>query len=144
MDISIRGATAADVRDLKKLLSFFCLETDNVENNLPEFLAAVRDNKIVGCVCLDIGDIVELRSIAVLPGYRNKGIGSQLVDAILKRASGVTDTIYLRTTSPVFFEKKGFLRMHEDMKKELWKDCAECDKFEICRQIMMKICLRQK
>lgn len=144
MDISIRGANPADTRDIKKLLSFFCLETDKVEDNLPEFLVAVLENKIVGCACLDIGDIVELRSIAVLPSYRNKGIGSKLVDAILERATRVTDRVYLRTTSPVFFEKKGFFHMNNDMKKELWKDCAECDKFEICRQVMMKIDLRQK
>lgn len=139
MDLSIRGAKPGDVRDIKKLLSFFCLETDKVEDNLPEFLVAVLDIKIVGCACLDIGDIVELRSIAVLPSYRNKGIGPQLVDAILDRASRVTDTVYLRTTSPVFFQKKGFHRMNDDMKKILWKDCEECDKFHICRQVLMKI-----
>lgn len=141
MDISIRKAISSDIRIIKKLLSFYCLDTDKVEDDLPGFLVAIIENKIVGCACLDIGEIVELRSIAVLPGFRNRGIGSRLVDAILARATGVTDTVFLRTTSPAFFEKKGFKSMNNDMKKEVWKDCAECDMFEICRQVMMKISL---
>ncbi len=88
---------------------------------------------------MDIGDIVELRSIAVLPGYRNRGIGSKLVDAILDRAVSLTDTVYLRTTSPEYFEKRGFKKLKNDQKKVIWKECQECNKFNICRQTLMKI-----
>jgi amino-acid N-acetyltransferase len=59
------------------------------------------------------------------------------VGAILERAKEVTDVMYLRTTSPVFFEKKGFSRLADKEKIVLWKDCRECDKFDICRQTMM-------
>ncbi|TAN39386.1 MAG: hypothetical protein EPN24_05415, partial [Candidatus Methanoperedens sp.] len=76
MDIDIRKATQADIKDIKKLLSFYCLDTEKVEKNLPEFKIAVKDGITVGCVCLDVGDIIELRSIALLPSYRNIGIGS--------------------------------------------------------------------
>jgi amino-acid N-acetyltransferase len=106
MDIEIRKATQADVKDIKTLLSFYYLDTEKIEKNLPEFIVAVLDKKTVGCACLDVGDVVELRSIALLPSHRNKGIGSRLVDAILSRAAELTDTVYLRTTSPAFFEKK--------------------------------------
>jgi amino-acid N-acetyltransferase len=138
MDIKIRKATEADIKDIKTILSFFFLDTDNVEKNLPEFILAEKDNKILGCACLDIGNIVELRSIAVLPAQRNKGVGSKLVEAVLERAKELTDVIYLRTTSPVFFEKMGFVRLPDKEKKVIWKDCEECDKFDICRQTMMK------
>jgi amino-acid N-acetyltransferase len=74
----------------------------------------------------------------VLPAQRNKGVGSKLVEAVLERAKELTDVIYLRTTSPVFFEKKGFVRLPDKEKKVIWKDCEECDKFDICRQTMMK------
>lgn len=139
MDIKIRKATGSDIKDIKTILSSFFLDTDNVGKNLPEFIIAENDTKILGCACLDIGNIVELRSIAILPAYRNKGIGSKLVEAILERAKELTDVIYLRTTSPVFFEKKGFVRLENNEKKFLWKDCSECDKFDICRQTLMKI-----
>lgn len=139
MDIEIRKASKSDIKDIKKLLSFYILETEKVEKNLPEFIVAVSDSKMVGCACLDIGYVVELRSIAVLPGYRNKGIGSRLVFAILNRAVDLTDTIYIRTTSPGFFEKKGFEILQNYRKKTIWPECAECDRFDICRQTVMKI-----
>ncbi len=141
MDIDIRKATQADLKDIKTILSFYYLETENVEKNLPEFIIAQMNNKIVGCACLDLGNVVELRSIAVLPSYRNKGVGSKLIRAILKHAQGLTDIVYLRTTSPIFFEKKGFKRLQNNEKKVIWKDCMQCDKYDICRQKMMKITL---
>jgi amino-acid N-acetyltransferase len=144
MNIKIRKATSSDLKDIKKILSYYCLDTGNVEKNLPEFIVAVRDEKIIGCACLDISDVVELRSIAVLPNYRNKGIGSKLVDTVLTRAAELTGTIYLRTTSPVFFEKKGFRRLKDDEKKAIWKDCAGCDRFDICKQTLMRLDIKPK
>jgi amino-acid N-acetyltransferase len=142
MDIEIRKATQADIKDLKTLLSFYYLDTEKVEKNLPEFIVAVLDKKTVGCACLDIGDVVELRSIAVLPSHRNKSIGSRLVDAILCCAAGLTGTVYLRTTSPAFFEKKGFLRLPNEEKKAVWDECAQCEKYDICLQTVMKYMTR--
>lgn len=138
MNLKIRKATQADLKEIKTILSYYYLDTENTEKNLPEFIVAEMNRQIVGCACLDFGDIVELRSIAVLPSYRNRGIGSKLVDAILNRAEALTDNVYLRTTSPVFFEKKGFIRYPHNEKKIIWKDCAQCDKYDICRQTMMK------
>ena len=142
MDIELRKAAQADIKDIKTILSFYYLETEKVEKNLPEFIVAVLEKKTVGCACLDIRDVVELRSIAILPAYRNKGIGSKLVDAILIRAAELTGTIYLRTTSPAFFDKKGFVRLPNEEKKLIWNECEQCDKYEICRQTPMKRVLR--
>lgn len=138
-DVKIRKATQADLKDIKTLLSYYYLDTEKVEKNLPEFILAILDDKTVGCACLDIGDVVELRSIAVLPSYRNKGIGSRLADAVLSRAAGLTDMVYLRTTSPVFFEKKGFQRLPEGEKKRIWNECEQCEKYDVCRQILMRL-----
>jgi amino-acid N-acetyltransferase len=144
MDIKIRKATSSDVKEIKKILSYYYLDTETVDKNLPEFIVAVRNEKIVGCACLDISDIVELRSIAILPNYRNKGIGSKLVDTILTRAAELTGTVYLRTTSPAFFEKKGFRRLKDEEKKAIWKDCAECDKLDVCKQTLMRLDIKSK
>ncbi len=142
MNIYIRKATPSDIRDIKKLLSFYCLDTEKVEKNLPEFIVAVIDGITVGCACLDVGDIVELRSIAMLPSYRNRGIGSELVNVVLNRAAEITDKVYLRTTSPVFFEKKGAHRLENEEKKVIWNECDECNKFNICKQVLMKFDLK--
>ncbi len=143
MELDIRNATLSDVRDIKKLLSFYCLDTEKVETNLSEFIIAVKDRKTIGCACLDVGDIVELRSIAVLPSYRNRGIGSALVDILLEHAAELTHTVYLRTTSPGFFEKKGAYGLVNEEKKAIWKECDECDKFNICKQVLMKFDIRR-
>lgn len=139
MDITIRKAAHSDIKDIKTLLSFYYLDTEKVEKNLPEFIVATLDNKVIGCACLDIEEVVELRSIAVLPSYRNKGIGSRLMDEILTRASKITNVVYLRTTSPAFFKKKGFQRLKNEEKKVIWKECAQCERYEICAQTLMKL-----
>ena len=136
--------SALPSKAVKKILSFYCLDTENVEKNLPEFLVAVSGEKIVGCACLDAGDIIELRSIAIMPAHRNKGIGSHLADAILERAAGMTDKVYLRTTSPIFFEKKGAHRLENEEKKIIWQECNKCDKFSICKQVLMRFDLQNK
>lgn len=138
MDIEIRKATQADIKDIKTILSFYYLDTEKVEKNLPEFIVAVLNNKTVGCACLDVEEVVELRSIAVLPSYRNRGTGSRLVDAVLTRAAELADTVYLRTTSPGFFEKKGFKRLGHVEKKSIWDECAHCDKYDACQQTLMR------
>ena len=138
MDVQIRAATPEDIKEIKKILSFYYLETEKVEKNLAEFKIAILDEKVVGCACLDVEDIVELRSIAVLPNYRKKGIGSLLVDAVMDRAAKITSDVYLRTTSPDFFEKKGAVRIRNDDKKQIWLECKECDKFIICKQMPMR------
>jgi amino-acid N-acetyltransferase len=142
MDIEIRKATQGDIKDIKTLLSFYYLDTEKVEKNLPEFIVAVLDKKTVGCACIDMGDVVELRSIAVHPGYRNKGIGSRLADAVSSRAAMLADAVYLRTTSPAFFEKKGFKKLPDEEKKIIWNECAQCDKYGVCRQTLMKLTLK--
>ena len=138
MDIDFKKARQSDIKDIKKLLSFYALDTEMVEKNLPEFIIAVKDGITVGCACIDVGDIVELRSIAILPSYRNKGVGSELVNIVLKRAAEITDKVYIRTTSPVFFEKKGAHRLQNHEKKLIWRECDECDKFDICKQVLMR------
>ena len=140
MDINIRKAAAADIKDMERILSYYFLDIDKAGMNHQQSIVAVLDGKTVGCACLDIGDIVELRSIAVLPGFRNNGIGSKLVDYLIEHP-GLTDAIYLRTMTPGFFEKKGFKKLPYEKKIIIWKDCAQCDRFNICRQILMKIML---
>ena len=139
MDIEIREAAQSDIKDIKRLLSFYFLDTENVENNLSGFIVAVLDGETVGCAGLYTNDVVELGALAVLPAHRNKGIGSKLVEAILKRAMELTDTLYLRTTNPAFFDKKGFAVIQDSEKKNVWNDCMTCDKFDRCRQAVMKI-----
>ncbi|MDW7725845.1 MAG: GNAT family N-acetyltransferase [Candidatus Methanoperedens sp.] len=137
MELEIRKAVSSDIRDIKRLLSFYFLDTENVEKNLHGFIVAVLNWETVGCAGLYAN--IELGAIAVLPVHRNKGIGSKLVDSVLERAACPGGILYLRTTVPSFFEKKGFTSLQNAEKKNIWKDCMTCDKFDNCRQTPMNI-----
>ncbi len=141
--VNIKNAGTGDIPDIKSILSQYILETELVEDNIDRFVVAETGGMIVGCAYLDTNmSLVELRSIAVLPGWKNKGIGRRLFETLMQRAKGMTDRIYVRTTSRGFFEKMGFEALDDSQKPVLWQDCAECDKLHVCMQVPMVLELR--
>ena len=141
--VNIRNAGTRDIPDIKSILSQYILETETVEGNIDQFIVAETGGKIVGCACLDnSADLIELRSIAVLPAWKNKGFGRRLFETLEQRAKGMTDRIYVRTTAQGFFDKMGFEALDNSQKPVLWQDCADCDKFDVCMQVPMVLQLR--
>lgn len=142
MNLNIRSAGTGDLPDIKSVLSQYILETELVDDN-NRFVVAETGGRIVGCACLisSMG-IVELRSIAVLPAWKNNGIGRRLFETLMQRVRGMTDRIYVRTTARGFFEKMGFWALDGSQKPVLWQDCAECDKLDVCMQVPMVLELR--
>jgi len=132
--VIIKPATRDEREAIIVLLQTYFFDTDNLE--MDNFLIALNEGseRILGCAELTLKPLCELKRIAVHPNYKNKGIGTQLVTRTLER---VTDDVYLRTTTPVFFEKMSFRKLPDSAKKELWDDCAICDKFERCTQTAM-------
>ena len=143
MTVNIRSAGTGDIPDIKSILSQYILETELVDDNIDRFVVAETGGRIVGCACLisSMG-IVELRSIAVLPAWKNNGIGRRLFETLMQRAKGITDRIFVRTTSWGFFEKMGFEALDGSQKPVLWQDCADCDKLDVCMQVPMVLELR--
>ncbi len=143
MNLNIRSAGTGDIPDIKSILAQYILETELVEDNIDQFVVAETGGRIVGCACLDSNPgLVELRSIAMLPGWKNKGIGRRLFETLMQRARGMTDRIFVRTTARGFFEKMGFEALDGSQKPVLWQDCAECDKLDVCMQVPMVLELR--
>jgi amino-acid N-acetyltransferase len=143
VNLNIRNAGNGDIPDIKSILSQYILETELVEDNIDQFVVAETGGRIVGCACLisSMG-LIELRSIAVLPTWKNNGIGRRLFETLMQRARGMTDRIYVRTTARGFFEKMGFRALDGSQKPVLWQDCAECDKLDVCMQVPMVLELR--
>ncbi len=130
--IELKTAAPEDLKDIKILLSYYFIDTENI--NYKDFIIATsrkKVKKVIGCASM-IGN--ELRLIAVHPSYRGRGIGTKLVEYL---ASNVRE-IYLRTTAPQFFEKLGFVALEDNEKKYLWEDCAVCDMFDVCAQTAMR------
>jgi amino-acid N-acetyltransferase len=146
MAVIIRSACIGDIPHIEKILSQYLLETKLVKSHIDQFIVAEyinRKKKIVGCACLDISaKVLELRSIAVLPGWKNKRIGRRLFEILQTKARSIGDRLYVRTTAVDFFKKMGFTAIDNSQKPVIWQDCACCDKLNVCRQVPMVLELR--
>ncbi|MCL7415806.1 MAG: GNAT family N-acetyltransferase [ANME-2 cluster archaeon] len=141
--VNIRSASTGDIALIKSILAQYILETELVEETIEQFIVAEVEGRVVGCACLDTArDMVELRSIAVLPAWKQKGIGRSMCEIMEQRAAAVAGKLYVRTTAKGFFGKMGFKALDNSQKPVLWQDCAKCDKLNICMQVPMVLELR--
>ena len=99
-----------------------CLETAWSEKQLSElpeyavYLTAVSGPQVVGIGCLyAVSDDAELMNLAVLPSFRGKGIGGELLAKLCKEAAkrgctGVVLEVASRNeTAKKLYEKQGFV-----------------------------------
>jgi amino-acid N-acetyltransferase len=87
------------------------LPTDALETNSANFYMAEQEGEIVGTAAFEFYDWdALLRSVAIIPRLRNKGIGSQLVEFMEDEARNrqVKSIVLLTETARTFFERKGY------------------------------------
>lgn len=138
-EIHIRDASVEDMDPIEALMSTYFLDIEGL--SVDSFAIAETKGKIIGAGAIVNDLFPEIHSIAVHPNYKGKGIGTSLVRYLLTRIPAGSH-VYARTTSPVFFEKAGFVEMDPSKKAELWDDCAGCDRLNTCKQSVM--CLELK
>jgi len=115
--MQIRSATSKDLPAVEQLLRHSELPTVGVKDFINDFLVAEAGNDIVGVVgmeyCCNYG---LLRSTAVAPEWRSKGVARQLVEQIIARAeSRGTNALYLLTTTAErYFPSFGFEKTTRD------------------------------
>lgn len=133
-DIYIRYATVNDIENIIHLVSTYFLDIEDI--NHENCIVALLKDKIIGFVYYCKGNFYELHTIAIHKNYKCKGIGTLLIKYMINNAI-INKKIYLRTAIPNFFEKNGFIILDSYMKRELWKDCADCDRYYNCKQSVM-------
>ncbi len=112
-----------EVQENKKRYLPLLLLADEQEDMIDRYLErgtmfVLEDGGVKGeCVVTDEGGgILELKNIAVAPGFHRMGYGRALIDFIVKRYRNRYSTLYVGTgDSPqtiLFYENCGFIRSH--------------------------------
>jgi amino-acid N-acetyltransferase len=105
-------------------------------DHLRDFYVAQDDKAgegLVGVCSLNISweDIGEIRSLAVVEGSREKGIGSRLVQACLSEATELgLSKVFVLTLIDGYFARFGFKEVEKSsLPHKIWADCIRCPKF---------------
>ena len=111
---TIRGAKADDLPAIERLLTASSLPLAGVREALPGFLVAEAGAEMVGVAGLEVCcDNALLRSVAVAPEYRSRGVGRALVMRLIGDAEsrGLHALYLLTTTAEHYFPSLGFRKI---------------------------------
>ena len=120
--VSVDRARAVDVRPIKALVDCYAgpvlLEKTlaNLYEDVPEFWVARQGEQVVGCGALHVlwEDIGEIRTVAILPEVRGRGIGNAVCSAIIAEARRLgLRRLFVLTFEVAFFAGLGFRPVDE-------------------------------
>jgi amino-acid N-acetyltransferase len=107
----LRAARPADLPAIEQLLTTSQLPLAGVAESLSGFVVAESDGGIVGTAALEVCcDNALLRSVAVAPEWRSRGLGRALVTRVIAdaEARGLHALYLLTTTAEHYFPSFGF------------------------------------
>ena len=113
----IRAADPADLTAIERLLTVSSLPLDGVRDALDGFVVAQSGDDIVGVAGLEVCcDNALLRSVAVLPEWRSRGLGRALVTRVISdaEARGLHALYLLTTTAERYFPSFGFQQISRE------------------------------
>ena len=125
---AIRHAEPEDLPGIERLLETSELPTEGVADALNGFFVAEHDGELVGVVgveeCCEYG---LLRSTAVSPEWRSRGLGRQLVQRAIaeSESKGVQSLYLLTTTAEQYFPSFGFAKTTRDTVPDSVRRTAE-------------------
>jgi amino-acid N-acetyltransferase len=142
--IIIRQARKEDAAAIHRLLAKYAGEklllprtVREITEHINNFIAAESRGKVVGsCAVRDFGgNLCEIRSLAVSPKEKNKGLGTKLVKRAMMKKRG-KNKFFALTYRPNIFIRIGYKIVPKDMFPEkIWNDCAMCPKKNNCDEI---------
>ncbi len=148
--VAIRPARLSDVEAMLALFEdevqagrMLPRDPHNARRQIDRWLAAVEveSGRVVGCVSLVPynDELCELRSLAVHPAERGRGLGGALIGEALAlaRERGMKRVLAL-TRAVRLFEKAGFRRdFVANFPEKVWRDCAPCPFKEACDEVAL-------
>ncbi len=116
-NVKIRAALEPDLEDVISLLIDEDLNIDGVHENIGSFVVAMEGDELVGCGGAEAFQFVALiRSVAVEPDHRSRGIGRRIVREMLDRLSsrGLREFYVVTEKADGWFRKRGFKPCERD------------------------------
>ena len=109
---------------------------------LREFLVAEdSQGRVIGCVAVDVfwADLAEVKSLAVRPEARGRGVGGRLVQAAIDDAARLgVRRLFALTYEQAFFQRQGFEVIdRQTLPEKVWRECVACPKVDCCDEIAM-------
>lgn len=146
MTVICRKALLEDVDALYELIQGYAAKgimlprsKEALARNIDTFYVAQDEDRLIGCgsLCRLGSDLVEIRSLGIVDGYKGQGVGSQLVDALIEEARLLNiPKVMALTYEAKFFQKNGFLIVEKEIFPEkVWTDCIHCPKQHCCDEI---------
>lgn len=114
---TLRAAVSEDLDAVERLLVQSGLPTVGVGEALCSFIVAESEGRLVGVVGLEICcEYALLRSTAVAPEWRDRGLGRRLVERIIAEAEArnICALYLLTTTAERYFPSFGFAKTTRD------------------------------
>ena len=113
----LRAARPGDLNAIERLLTAADLPLAGVADTLPGFIVAESNGAIVGTAALEACcDNALLRSVAVAPEWRSRGLGRALVMRVIAdaEAKGLRALYLLTMTAEHYFPSFGFRQVSRD------------------------------
>ena len=119
--LRIRPARTSDVRAIRRLVDTYAPDrrllskaTVTLYEAVPEFVVGELDGEVVGCGAVHVmwEDLAEVRTVAVDPSLRGKGVGSVMLEHLLARARDLgVARVFCLTFETEFFGRHGFVEI---------------------------------
>jgi amino-acid N-acetyltransferase len=142
--VVIRKAIIGDVARIQRLVNLYATKGTMLGLSLSEIYDQIRDfsvaegprHALLGVAALHViwDDLAEVRSLAVDPKSRRRGLGRSLVEHCLEEARRLQiPKVFALTYQPEFFRRIGFERVDKaELPHKVWRDCLKCSKFPNC------------
>ena len=152
--MQVRSAKVSDAPEICGLVNYYAergrmlhRSLESVYDSLREFQVACHRGKVVGCVAVDVfwADLAELKSLAVAPAMRGRGVGAALVASAVADARNLgVAKLFALTYEKEFFVKQGFRVIHrQKLPEKVWRECIACPKADACDEIAVVLRLRR-